>query len=65
MKCLFDRMSTVLGVMTVRTVLKVPFKKAAPLCPSDVPAPLTIGEIREVVSFIFYCYFTMQYCTAE
>ena len=26
--------------MTVRTVLKVPFEKAAPPCPSDVPAPL-------------------------
>ena len=30
-----------LVVMTVRSVLKVPFEKAAPpLCPSDVPAPL-------------------------
>ena len=27
-------------VMTVLTVLKVPFEKAAPPCPSDVPAPL-------------------------
>ena len=27
-------------VMTVLTVLKVPFEKAAPPCLSDVPAPL-------------------------
>ena len=33
-------MSTMLVVMTVRTVLKAPFEKAAPPCPSDVPAPL-------------------------
>ena len=33
-------MSTMLVVMTVRTVLKVPFEKAAPTCPCDVPAPL-------------------------
>ena len=31
-------------VMTVLTVLKVPFEKAAPPCPSDVPAPLSIDE---------------------
>ena len=31
-----------LVVMTVRTVLKVPFEKAAPPCPFDVPAPLLI-----------------------
>ena len=30
--------------MTVLTVLKVPFEKAAPPCPSDVPAPLFIGH---------------------
>ena len=30
-----------LVVMTVRTVVKVPFEKAAPpLCPSDILAPL-------------------------
>ena len=29
-----------LVVMTVWTVLKVPFEKAAPPCPSDVPASL-------------------------
>ena len=29
-----------LVVMTVRTVSKVPFEKAAPPCPSDVSAPL-------------------------
>ena len=34
-----------LVVMTVRTVVKVPFEKAAPYCPSDVPAPLVIGCI--------------------
>ena len=36
-------MSTMLVVITVRTVLKVPFEKAAPPpCPFDVSAPLNI-----------------------
>ena len=35
-------------VMTVLTVLKVPFEKAAPPCPSDVPAPL--GDIFEYLT---------------
>ena len=39
--CLTTSESNMLVVMTVRTVLKVPFGKAAPPpCPSDVPAPL-------------------------
>ena len=29
-------------IMTVFRVLKVPFKKAAPLCPIDVPEPLVL-----------------------
>ena len=33
-------------VMTVLTVLKVPFEKAAPPCPSDVPAPLPIALLE-------------------
>ena len=32
-----------LVVMTVSTVLKVLFEKAAPVCPSDVPAPQVLG----------------------
>ena len=35
-------MSTMLVVMIVHTVLKVPFEKAVPPCSSDVPAPLEI-----------------------
>ena len=32
-----------LVVMTVRTVLKIPFEKAAP-CPSAFPAPLVLSQ---------------------
>ena len=39
-KILATPMSAMLVVMTVRTVLKVPFEKAAPPCPSVVAAPL-------------------------
>ena len=37
-------MSAMLVVMTVRTVLKVLFEKAAPPCPSDFPATLFIAD---------------------
>ena len=39
-------------VMTVLTVLKVPFEKAAPPCPSDVPAPLpsSVHEVQSIQS---------------
>ena len=54
--CLFDRMSAMLVVMTVRTVLKVPFEKAAPPpCPSDVPAPLRVVTIVKVGCFAKFC----------
>ena len=33
-------------VMTVLTVLKVPFEKAAPPCPSYVPAPLPTIDLN-------------------
>ena len=44
-----------LVVMTVRTVLKVPFEKAASPCPSDVPAPqaTTIEENITVLTMRF------------
>ena len=47
-------MSTMLVVMTERTVLKVPFEKAAPPCPSDVPAPLIVSYVS--VSFSSFMY---------
>ena len=40
-------MSAMLVVMTVRTVLKVPFEKAAPRCPSDVLTPLVLPSLAE------------------
>ena len=37
-------------VMTVCTVLKMPFEKAAPPCPSDVPAPLVAWNILNLLT---------------
>ena len=39
-----------LVIMTVRLVLKLPFKKAAPAGPSDVPAPLYLSRVSCICS---------------
>ena len=52
--CLTALESNMLVVMTVRTVLKVPFEKAAPPpCPSDVPAPLDKGNSGTSLGHLF------------
>ena len=39
-------------IMTVLTILKVPFEKAAPPCPSDVPAPLNGSTVEAAVKLV-------------
>ena len=49
--CLTALESNMLVVMIVRTVLKVPFEKAAPHCPSDVLTPLVIVNLKIKIKF--------------